>query len=321
MLVMTKSDATSLIDRLPAVRGRYRENAPLDSVTWFRVGGPAEVSFRPADRADLAEFLAGKPGDVPVTVIGVGSNLLVRDGGVRGVVLRLGRGFAEIVAEDRDVVCGAAALDLNAAKVAQASGIGGLEFLCGVPGTIGGALRMNAGAYGRELEAVLVEAEAVDPAGKLHRLGREDFGFSYRHSAVPAGWIFLGARLRGHAETPGAIAQRMAEIQTARGDSQPIRSRTGGSTFKNPDPGVSGGAKAWQLIDRAGCRGLRRGGAMVSEQHCNFMINTGTATAADLEELGEAVRARVREACGVELEWEIRRIGEPKGSQGPGGAA
>jgi UDP-N-acetylmuramate dehydrogenase len=321
MLVMTKSDATSLIDRLPAVRGRYRENAPLDSVTWFRVGGPAEVSFRPADRADLAEFLAGKPVDVPVTVIGVGSNLLVRDGGVRGVVVRLGRGFAEIAAEGQDLVCGAGALDLNAAKVAQAAGIGGLEFLCGVPGTIGGALRMNAGAYGRELEAVLVEAEAVDPAGKLHRLDREDFGFSYRHSAVPAGWIFLGARLHGHAETPGTIAQRMAEIQTARGDSQPIRSRTGGSTFKNPDPGVSGGTKAWQLIDRAGCRGLRRGGAMVSEQHCNFMINTGAATAADLEELGEAVRARVREACGVELEWEIRRIGEPKGSQGPGGAA
>ncbi len=321
MLVMTKPTTTSLIDRLPPVRGRYRENAPLDSVTWFRVGGPAEVTFRPADRDDLAEFLARKPGDVPVTVIGVGSNLLVRDGGVRGVVVRLGRGFAEIAADGHDLVCGAAALDLNAAKMAQAAGIGGLEFLCGVPGTIGGALRMNAGAYGRELEAVLVEAEAVDPAGKLHRLGREDFGFSYRHSAVPDGWIFLGARLRGHAETPGAIAQRMAEIQTARGDSQPIRSRTGGSTFKNPDPGVSGGAKAWQLIDRAGCRGLRRGGAMVSEQHCNFMINTGTATAADLEDLGEAVRARVREACGVELEWEIRRIGEPKGSQGPGGAA
>ena len=317
---MTKSDATSLIDRLPAVRGRYRENAPLDSVTWFRVGGPAEVSFRPADRADLAEFLASKPDDVPVTVIGVGSNLLVRDGGVRGVVVRLGRGFAEIAAEGHDLVCGAGALDLNAAKVAQSAGIGGLEFLCGVPGTIGAALRMNAGAYGRELEAVLVEAEAVDPAGKQHHLSRGDFGFSYRHSAVPAGWIFLGARLRGHAETPGAIAQRMAEIQTARGDSQPIRSRTGGSTFKNPVPGVSDGAKAWQLIDRAGCRGLRHGGAMVSEQHCNFMINTGTATAADLEELGEAVRDRVREVCGVELEWEIRRIGEPKGLQGRGGA-
>jgi UDP-N-acetylmuramate dehydrogenase len=320
MLVMTKPTAISLIDRLPPVRGRYRENAPLSSVTWFRVGGPAEVSFRPADRDDLVEFLAHKPGDVPVTVIGVGSNLLVRDGGVRGVVVRLGRAFTEIAADGHDLVCGAAALDLNAAKVAQAAGIAGLEFLCGVPGTIGGALRMNAGAYGRELENVLVEAEAVDPEGGLHRLGREDFGFSYRHSAVPAGWIFLGTRLRGRPEAPAAIARRMAEIQTARGDSQPIRSRTGGSTFKNPDPEVSGGAKAWQLIDRAGCRGLRRGGAMVSEQHCNFLINTGMATGADLEELGEEIRTRVRADCGVELEWEIRRIGEPAGPQSRGGA-
>jgi UDP-N-acetylmuramate dehydrogenase len=321
MLAMTKPTiTTSLIDRLPPVRGRYRENAPLASVTWFRVGGPAEVTFRPADRDDLATFLAGKPDDVPVTVIGVGSNLLVRDGGVRGVVLRLGRGFTEIAADGHDLVCGAAALDLNAAKVAQAEGIGGLEFLCGVPGTIGGALRMNAGAYGRELENVLVEAEALDGDGKLHRLSGEDFGFSYRHSAVPADWIFLGARLRGRPEAPEAIARRMTEIQASRSDSQPIRSRTGGSTFKNPDPEVSGGAKAWQLIDRAGCRGLRRGGAMVSEQHCNFLINTGVATATDLEELGEEVRARVRAACGVDLEWEIRRIGEPKGPRGPGGA-
>ena len=321
MLAMTIPATTSLIDRLPPVRGRYRENAPLASVTWFRVGGPAEVSFRPADRDDLTAFLAGKPDDVPVTVIGVGSNLLVRDGGLRGVVVRLGRGFAEIAAEGQDLVCGAAALDLNAARVAQAAGIGGLEFLCGVPGTIGGALRMNAGAYGRELESVLIEADAVDPMGTLHRLDRADFGFAYRHSTVPADWIFLGARLRGHPDAPEAIARRMTEIQTARSDSQPIRSRTGGSTFKNPDPAVSGGAKAWQLIDRAGCRGLRRGGAMVSEQHCNFLINTGMATAADLEELGEEVRARVREACGIELEWEIRRIGEPKRPQGPGGAA
>jgi UDP-N-acetylmuramate dehydrogenase len=320
MLAMTKPIAPSLIDRLPPVRGRYRENAPLSSVTWFRVGGPAEVTYRPADRDDLAEFLAHKPGDVPVTVIGVGSNLLVRDGGVRGVVVRLGRAFTEIAADGQDLVCGAAALDLNAAKVAQAARIGGLEFLCGVPGTIGGALRMNAGAYGRELENVLVEAEAIDPAGRLQHLGRDDFGFSYRHSTVPADWIFLSARLRGHPGTPEAIARRMAEIQTARGDSQPIRSRTGGSTFKNPDPAVSGGAKAWQLIDRAGCRGLRRGGAMVSEQHCNFLINTGVATAADLEELGEEIRARVRADSGVELEWEIRRIGEPGEPQSLEGA-
>ena len=305
MLAMTKPATTSLIDRLPPVRGRYRENAPLDSVTWFRVGGPAEVSFRPADRDDLAEFLAHKPHDVPVTVIGVGSNLLVRDGGVRGVVLRLGRGFAEIVAEDRDLVCGAAALDLNAAKVAQASGIGGLEFLCGVPGTIGGALRMNAGAYGKELESVLVEAEALDPGGRVHRLSREDFGFSYRHSAVPADWIFLGARLRGRLEAPEAIARRMAEVQAARADSQPIRSRTGGSTFTNPP-----GEKAWQLIDRAGCRGLRRGGAMVSEQHCNFLINTGNATAADVVGLTRLAQGRVRDQFGVGLETEVTLVGE-----------
>ncbi len=309
MLVMTKPATTSLIDRLPPVRGRYRENAALDTVTWFRVGGPAEVTFRPVDRDDLIHFLVDKPGDVPVTVIGVGSNLLVRDGGVRGVVVRLGRGFASIAAEGHDLICGAATLDLNAAKAAQAAGIGGLEFLCGVPGTLGGALRMNAGAYGKELEGVLVEAEAVDPAGRSHRLAREDFGFSYRHSAVPADWIFLGARLRGRPDAPEAIARRMTEIQTARSDSQPIRSRTGGSTFKNPDPEVSGGAKAWQLIDRAGCRGLRRGGAMVSEQHCNFLINTGAATASDLERLGESVRARVKSNSGIDLCWEIRRIG------------
>jgi UDP-N-acetylmuramate dehydrogenase len=314
MMLMTKPVETSLIDRLPPVRGRYRENAPLAAITWFRVGGPAEVTFRPADRDDLVAFLRAKPAGVPVAPIGVGSNLLVRDGGVRGVVLRLGRGFAEIVADGHDIVCGAAALDLNVAKVAQAAGIAGLEFLSGVPGTIGGALRMNAGAYGKELESVLVEAEAVDPAGRVHRLSREDFGFAYRQAAVPQDWIFLGARLRGRPETSEAIARRMAEIQEARAGSQPIRSRTGGSTFKNPP-----GEKAWQLIDRAGCRGLRHGGAMVSEQHCNFLINTGTATAADLEELGEQVRARVRETCGVELEWEIRRIGEPGPPPGPGG--
>ncbi len=314
MMAMTKPVDPPLIDRLPPVRGRYRENAPLAAITWFRVGGPAEVMFRPADRDDLVAFLRARPAGVPVTAIGVGSNLLVRDGGVRGVVLRLGRGFAEIVADGHDIVCGAAALDLNVAKVAQAAGIAGLEFLSGVPGTIGGALRMNAGAYGKELESVLVEAEAVDPAGQVHRLSREDFGFAYRQAAVRQDWIFLGARLRGRPDTSEAIARRMAEVQEARAGSQPIRSRTGGSTFKNPP-----GEKAWQLIDRAGCRGLRRGGAMVSEQHCNFLINTGTATAADLEELGEQVRARVRETCGVELEWEIRRIGEPGPPPGPGG--
>ncbi len=310
MMTMAKPPATRLIDRLPPVRGRLSENADLAKVTWFRVGGPAEVMFRPADRDDLLAFLAAKPADVPVTVIGVGSNLLVRDGGVPGVVLRLGRGFAEIKPDGNDILCGASALDLNVATAAKLAGIGGLEFLSGVPGTIGGALRMNGGAYGKETKDVLIWAEAADPRGQVHRLEAEQLGFGYRHSAVPEDWIFLGARLAGYADAPETVAARMAEIQQQRADSQPIRTRTGGSTFKNPP-----NAKAWQLIDRAGCRGLTRGGAMVSEKHCNFLINTGGATAADLEGLGEEVRQRVQAACGVELEWEIRRIGVPASVQ------
>ncbi len=315
MIAMTKHSKTPLIDRLPAVRGRLTAEAPLAGITWFRVGGSAEVMFRPADRDDLIDFLRQKPRDLPVTVIGVASNLLVRDGGVPGVVLRLGRGFAEIRAEDETVLSGAGALDFNIATAARIAGIGGLEFLCGVPGTLGGALRMNAGAYGRELKDVLIEAEAVDGYGNLHRLQPEDFGFRYRGSAIPEDWIFLSARLRGEADDPKVIARRMTEIQTARTDSQPIRTRTGGSTFKNPE-----GAKAWELIDRAGCRRLKRGGAMVSEKHCNFLINTGNASAADIEALGEEVRKRVREASGIELQWEIRRIGETA-SDGRGAAA
>ena len=313
---MTQLSTTPLLKRLPAVRGRYSENAPLSGITWFRVGGPAEVSFRPADRDDLLDFLKAKPKDVPVTVIGVGSNLLVRDGGIPGVVLRLGRGFADIGAEGHDILSGAAALDLNVAKAAQLSGIAGLEFLCGVPGTIGGAVRMNAGAYGKELKDVLIWAEAADAKGKVHRLTPAELAFSYRHSSLPPDWICLGVRLRGSAGDRDAIAGRTAEIQDQRGGSQPIRSRTGGSTFKNPP-----GHKAWELIDAAGCRGLTRGGAMVSEKHCNFLINTGTASASDLEDLGEEVRARVKAASGVELEWEIRRIGLPAGANELGGAA
>ncbi len=305
MIAMAKKPS-ALIDRLPPVRGRLTAGAPLAGITWFRVGGPAEVMFRPADRDDLLDFLSKKPADVPITVLGVASNSLVRDGGIPGVVLRLGRGFAEITAEDEDILCGAGALDFNVATAARIAGIGGLEFLCGVPGTIGGALRMNAGAYGREIKDVLVEAEAVEPDGRLHRLAPADFGFRYRGTDIPPEWLFLGARLRGRTDDPDVIARRMTEIQTARAESQPIRTRTGGSTFKNPP-----GERAWQLIDRAGCRGLKRGGAMVSEKHCNFLINTGNATAADIEALGEEVRTRVREACGVELEWEIRRLGVP----------
>ncbi|SMF71019.1 UDP-N-acetylmuramate dehydrogenase [Tistlia consotensis] len=302
--------APRLIERLPAVRGRLTELAPLAGVTWFRVGGPAEVAFRPADRDDLIAFLKAKPADVPITVVGVASNLLIRDGGVRGVVLRLGRDFAgiEIAGGETgasEVTCGAGALDINVAQAAARAGIGGLEFLVGVPGTIGGALRMNAGAYGREIKDVLVWAEALGPDGTPHRLTPAEMGLSYRHCEVPADWIFVAARLRGHPDDAAAIARRMSEIQQARAESQPIRSRTGGSTFKNPP-----GERAWQLVDRAGCRGLRKGGAQVSEKHCNFLINTGTATAADLEGLGEEVRRRVKEATGIELQWEIKRIGE-----------
>ncbi len=306
MNVMTKRKETTLTDRLPAVRGRYRENAPLAGVTWFGVGGPAEVVFRPADIEDLSHFLRDKPADVPVTVIGVGSNILVRDGGVPGVVVRLGRAFANIAVEGRNIVCGAACLDLNVATAAKNAGIAGLEFLCGVPGTIGGALRMNAGAYGRETKDILVEAQALDPHGQVHVLKGADLGMTYRKSALPCDWIFVEARLHGDPGDPETIAQRMAEIRAERGGSQPVRSRTGGSTFKNPP-----GHKAWELIDKAGCRGLRRGAAMVSEQHCNFLINTGNATAADLEFLGEEIRTRVHQASGIRLEWEIRRIGLP----------
>jgi len=305
-----------LIDRLPAVRGRYTEAADLSRVTWFKVGGPAEVMFRPVDTDDLAAFLAGKPADVPVTLLGVGSNLLVRDGGIDGVVIRLGRGFADITAEDAAVTAGAAALDLNVALAARSAGIAGLEFLSGIPGLIGGALRMNAGAYGREMTDVTVAATALDTDGQLHKLTSAELGFTYRHSAIPEDWIFTGATLQGEPGLPEAIQARMDEIQKARAETQPLRTPTGGSTFKNP-----GGHKAWQLIDAAGCRGLRMGGAQVSELHCNFLINVGGATAADIEALGEEVRRRVFAHSGVTLDWEIKRIGKAlSGLHSVGGA-
>jgi UDP-N-acetylmuramate dehydrogenase len=293
-----------LVDRLPSARGRIVAETALGPLTWFRVGGPAEVLFRPADEADLAAFLAALPADVPVTVIGVGSNLLVRDGGVPGVVVRLGRGFAAIAFSGRRLRVGAGALDLTVALTAAEAGIAGLEFLSGVPGTIGGALRMNAGAYGRALADVLVSARAVDRGGVVHEVPREALGLGYRHTQAPEDWIFTAATLVGRFDDPAAIAVRLREVQAAREASQPIRARTGGSTFVNPP-----GAKAWDLIDRAGCRGLRRGGAQVSTKHCNFLINDRDATAADIEGLGEEVRRRVLDATGVLLEWEIRRIG------------
>jgi UDP-N-acetylmuramate dehydrogenase len=300
-----------LLDRLPLVRGRYSENVALAAMTWFRVGGAAEVMFRPADRDDLVHFLRERPRDVRLTVLGVGSNSLVRDGGIAGVVIRLGRGFADVVVNGPEVEAGAGALDVNVALAARDKGVAGLEFLRGVPGTIGGALRMNAGAYGRETADVTVAAEAVDSSGEVHRVGPKELGFTYRHSAVPEDWIFTRAFLKGEAGDPKAIARRMAEITDARESTQPVRSRTGGSTFCNPP-----GKKAWQLIDAAGCRGLRRGGAQVSEQHCNFLINTGDASAADLEELGEEVRRRVKAASGVDLAWEIRLLGVAAPAEG-----
>ena len=296
----------SLIDRLPSVRGRYSANVLLAEQTWFRVGGPAEVVFRPADRDDLATFMAARPVDVPVTVIGVGSNLLVRDCGVPGVVIRLGRGFAEVAVAGETVVAGAGAPNVNVALTARDAALTGLEFLRGIPGTIGGGVRMNAGAYGAEFRDVLVEAEAVDGQGRVHRVGAAQLGLSYRHSDAPADWIFTSATLQARPGDAAAIQARMNEISAAREASQPVKSRTGGSTFANPP-----GHKAWELIDRAGCRGLRVGGAMVSEQHCNFLINTGDATAADLESLGETVRKRVKDMSGIDLRWEIRRIGVP----------
>ncbi|HJQ61164.1 MAG TPA: UDP-N-acetylmuramate dehydrogenase [Vineibacter sp.] len=300
-----------LIDRLPAVRGRLTADAPLAPVTWLRAGGPAEVLFRPADAEDLAQFLAGVSADVPITVIGVASNLLVRDGGIPGVVVRLLRGFTGIEVEGARVIAGAGALDLNVALTARDHAIAGLEFLSGVPGTIGGALRMNAGAYGGEVKDVLVEAEGVDRAGCRRCLSLADFGFSYRHCIVPDDVIFTRAMLRGRPGDQGDIAARIVEIDRARGETQP-RSRTGGSTFTNP-PGDS----AWRLIDGAGCRGLRVGGAQVSEKHCNFMVNTGDATARDIEALGEEVRRRVYETSGVALRWEIMRVGRPRVGEAP----
>jgi UDP-N-acetylmuramate dehydrogenase len=295
-----------LIERLPPVRGRLTENVPLAPITWFRAGGAAEIMFRPADVDDLAGFLARKPADVPVTVIGVASNLLVRDGGVDGVVIRLGRGFVDIRIDGTNVEAGAGALDLNVALACREAGVAGLEFMSGIPGTVGGGLRMNAGAYGREFKDVLRHAVALDAAGTKHVLPVAALGLSYRHSAIAEDWILVQAVFAGEPGDAAAIGRRMGEIQAAREASQPIRARTGGSTFANPP-----GHKAWELIDRAGCRGLTRGGAMISEKHTNFLINTGTATAADLEGLGEEVRRRVREACGVTLDWEIRRIGRP----------
>ncbi len=309
MSAATKS--VSLFDRLPPVRGAYQADYPLSRITWFKVGGVADVLFRPADADDLAAFLAGCPTDIPVTVLGVGSNVLVRDGGIRGVVVRLGRGFTDIVVEDTRVVAGGGALDINVARVAADAGLAGLEFLSGVPGTIGGAVRMNAGAYGGDLGGILDSVVLLDRAGRAKTLTRDDLSFAYRQSRLPPQSIVVRAVLGGTPSDTAAVHGRMTEIKQAREATQPVRTRTGGSTFRNPCGPEGDAPRAWQLIDDAGCRGLTRGGAMVSPVHCNFLENTGQATAADLEALGEEVRQRVAEQTGVHLQWEIERLGEP----------
>ena len=294
-----------LKSKLPDLRGRLLANQSLAELTWFRVGGPAQALFMPEDEADLAYLMANLPRDVAVTVIGLGSNLIVRDGGVAGVVIRLGRGFNDVKAEPGNRVrAGAAVPDLRVAKAAQEAGVAGLAFMRGIPGAVGGALRMNGGAYGTETKDVLIEARGVDRAGTIRVYPNAAMGFGYRHCAVADDVVFTEALYQGRPGDPAAIAAEMDAITAKREETQPVKSRTGGSTFKNPLP-----HKAWQLIDAAGCRGLTLGGAQVSELHCNFLINLGNATAADIESLGEEVRRRVREQNGIELEWEIKRIG------------
>lgn len=306
---MSFADITAdLAGAMPALRGRLTANQPMADLTWFRVGGPAQVLFTPADVEDLAYFLARRPANLPLTVVGVGSNLIVRDGGVPGVVVRLSpRGFGAVTTgSDGRVTAGAAVLDKRLSETAAEAGIAGLEFLVGIPGSVGGALKMNAGAHGGEVRDVFVAAEAVSLTGERQSLDLAGMGFSYRHCAATAGRIFTGIVVQGGSDAPEAIRARMDEILRQRAAAQPVRARTGGSTFKNP-PGES----AWKLIEAAGCRGLQIGGAQVSEMHCNFLLNVGGATAADIESLGETVRRRVFEACGIDLQWEIERIGVP----------
>jgi UDP-N-acetylmuramate dehydrogenase len=289
------------------LRGRLTAEALLSNYTWFRVGGPAEVLYVPADEADLAYFMKGLPVDIPITMVGLGSNLLVRDGGIEGVVIRLGRGFGEIkIEEGSRLRTGTAVPDTILAHAAADAGIAGLSFYRGIPGCVGGALRMNGGAHGSETCELLAEARAVDRQGNVHVLSVADFHYAYRHCGTPADFIFTEALFQGAPGDPAKILAEMDDIAAYREEVQPIKSRTGGSTFKNPP-----GKKSWQLIDAAGCRGLKIGDAKVSELHCNFLINEGEATAADIEKLGETVRARVQETSGVELEWEIKRLGIP----------
>ena len=298
-----------LLNKLPSVRGKLSANVPLAPYTWFRVGGPAEVLFIPKDEADLALFLSSTPDDIPVQVLGVASNTLVRDGGVPGVTIRLGPVFGKISTDGVLLRAGAAALDNKVAKAAAKAEITGLEFYAGIPGSIGGALRMNAGCYGGETKDVLVEAVTLDRSGRRQIMPLAEFEYSYRHSGAPLDLIFVEALFEGRPDDTAAIQARMDDITRRREESQPIREKTGGSTFKNPDQEQSGGRGAWQVIDAAGGRGYRVGGAQMSKKHCNFMINQDGATAQNLEDLGEDIKAKVKQSEGVDLEWEIRRVG------------
>jgi UDP-N-acetylmuramate dehydrogenase len=301
---------------LPELRGRLAANVSLAGITWFRVGGPAQVLFTPADEADLAYFMRERPRGLPVAVIGLGSNLLVRDGGFAGIVIRLGRGFGAITAEEgHRIRAGTAVPDVKVARAAAEAGIAGLAFYRGIPGSVGGALRMNAGAHGRETKDVLAGARAVDPQGNIHDLTLADMKFTYRHCGVPEDWIFTEALFQGEPGEPADILKQMDEVAEYREQNQPIKERTGGSTFKNP-----AGLSAWKLIDEAGCRGFRVGGAKVSDMHCNFLINDNNASGEDVERLGETVRARVKAKSGVTLEWEIIRFGQPNAGR-PAGEA
>ncbi|MBO6637376.1 MAG: UDP-N-acetylmuramate dehydrogenase [Roseitalea sp.] len=308
---MSTVDGDALLARLkplmPDLRGRLRANAPMSEITWFRTGGPAALLFQPADADDLAAFLAALPDDVPVLVVGVGSNLLVRDGGIKGVVIRLSaKGFGQIeILDGNQIKAGAAVPDKRLAAAARDAGLGGFHHYHGIPGSVGGALRMNAGANGVETRERVVKVRAIDRQGDRHVLTGQDMGYAYRHSSAPADLIFTEAVFEGYAEDKAVIAKMMDEVQTHRETVQPVKEKTGGSTFKNP-PGTS----AWKEVDAAGCRGLTIGGAQMSPMHCNFMINTGAASSHDLEMLGETVRTRVLDHSGIRLEWEIKRIGE-----------
>jgi len=294
-------------DTLPKVRGKLTPNAPLAKFVWFKTGGNADWLFEPADIDDLRDFLSALDRAMPVMALGLGSNMIVRDGGVEGVVVRLGKAFSGVkVLDDHQLECGGGASGILVSSTARDAGIAGLEFLRGIPGTVGGFVRMNGGAYGREVADILIDCDVMFPCGKLSRVPVEELAYSYRHSELASGAIVVSARFRGKPGDPAAIGAEMERIAKAREESQPLRTKTGGSTFKNPD-----GHKAWELVDAAGCRGLTMGGAQVSEKHTNFLINTGDATSSDIEALGEEVRRRVRENSGVELQWEIQRVGRP----------